>query len=61
MELLRGGFQDALGGPLEGPRACLIGKTQWKHDVHKKLEKVTTQHVATNVGGASWVHSGFDL
>ena len=61
MELLRGGFQDALGGALEGPRACLIGKTEGKHDVHKKLEKVTAQHVATIVGGASWVHSGLDM
>ena len=60
MELLRGGFQDALGEALEGPRACLIGKTVGKHDVHKQMEKVTAQHVATIVGGASWVHSGLD-
>ena len=61
MELLRGSFQQALGGPLEGPRACLIGKTEGKHDLHKKLEKVTAQHVATIVGGALGVHSGVDM
>ena len=59
--LVRDGLQQPLGEPLDGPRASLIVKNQWKHDVPTKHEKMTTRHVATLVGGGSWVHSGLDL
>ena len=60
LELVRGGCQQAPGEPLDGPRACLTCKNQWKHDVPTKHKKMTTQHVATLVGGGSRVHSGLD-